>query len=70
MHRHRHRPRRRERHPELFPAAAQPPMPHAVPGWDGLPEQARRAVTTLMTRLLVAHAGGTALKAKDGADER
>ena len=69
MHRHRHRPRRRERQPELFPAA-QPPMPHAVPGWDRLPEQARRAVTTLMTRLLVAHAGGTAPKAKDGADER
>ena len=69
MHRHRHRPRRRERQPELF-AAAQPPMPHAVPGWDRLPEQARRAVTALMARLLVAHAGGTAPKARDGADER
>ncbi len=69
MHRHRHRPRRRERQPGLFPAA-QPPMPHAAPGRDRLPEQAGRAVTTLMTRLLVAHAGGTAPKAGDGADER
>ena len=64
-----HRPRSWERQPDLFPAR-QLPMPHAVPGWDGLPEQARRAVTTLMTRLLVAHAGGTAPKAGDGADER
>ena len=40
-----------------------------APGWDRLAEQARRAVTTLMTRLLVAHAGGTSPKARDGADE-
>ncbi len=69
MHRHRHRPRTPERQPELFPVA-QPPVAYAAPGWDSLPDQARHAVTALMTQLLITHASGTVPGAGDDADER
>ena len=64
-----HRPRNWERQPDLFPAR-QPPIAEAAPEWDGLPEQARHAVTALMTRLLTAHTGGAVPKAGGDADER
>jgi hypothetical protein len=41
-----------------------------VPGWNDLPEQTRQAVTKLMSCLLVAHAGGTALQSGSDGDER
>jgi hypothetical protein len=69
MQRRSHRPRSRERQPDLFPAR-QPRVAEVAPGWDGLPEQARHAVTALMTRLLTAHTGGAVPKAGDDADER
>ena len=69
MQRRSHRPRNRERQPDLFPAR-QPRVAEAAPRWDGLPEQARHAVTALMARLLTAHTGGAVPKAGDDADER
>jgi hypothetical protein len=41
-----------------------------VPGWNDLPEQTRQAVTGLMSRLLVAHAGGAAPQPGSDGDER
>jgi hypothetical protein len=41
-----------------------------VPGWNDLPEQTRQAVTGLISRLLVAHVGGTALQPGSDGDER
>jgi hypothetical protein len=64
-----HRPRSWERQPDLFPAR-QPRVAEAAPRWDGLPEQARHAVTALVTRLLTAHTGGAVPKAGGDADER
>lgn len=59
MHRPRCRPRRPDQQLDLFPSPqASTLIP--VPGWNDLPEQTRQAVTGLMSRLLVAHAGGAA----------
>src|SRR5215211_647455 len=69
MHRHRRRARTPERQPELF-SAPQPPVAGAAPGWSALPDQARHAVTALMTRLLITHASGTVPGPGSKADER
>jgi hypothetical protein len=46
------------------------PAPGATPGWSSLPPDTRRALTGLMTRLLVEHAGGEPTDRRSGADER
>jgi hypothetical protein len=69
MHRHRRRTRTPERQPDLF-LTPQRPAAEVGPGWSGLPDVTQQAVMALMTRLLVAHAGGKAPRAGDGADER
>lgn len=69
MHRLRCRPRRPDHQLDLFPSPqASTLLP--VPGWNDLPEQTRPAVTGLMSRPLVAHAGGTALQPGSDGDER
>ena len=49
-------------------------MPTAPPVWGVLPEPTQRTLTDLLTRLLVAHAGGVApeqgVRAGGDADER
>ncbi len=69
MHRHCYRPRTPEQQPDLFPTQ-QPSAAYAAPGWNSLPDQARQAVTALMLRLLLAHAGGTVRETGSDADER
>jgi len=41
-----------------------------VPEWNDLPEQTRQAVTGLMSRLSIAHAGGAAPQPGSVGDER
>ena len=69
MHRHRRRARTPERQPELF-SEPQPLAAEATPGWSTRPDQARHAVTALMTRLLITHASGTVPEPGSSADER
>jgi hypothetical protein len=45
-------------------------MPGTTPGWNTLPDQTRQALTGLMTRMLVAHAGGAAPESGSDGDER
>lgn len=57
------RQRRRNRGPyrQLDLCLASPPAaPDAAPGWSTLPDPTQQALTSLLTRLLIAHAGGTA----------
>ena len=69
MHRPRCRPRRPDHQLDLFPSSqASTLLP--VPGWNALPEQTRHTVTGLMSRLLVAHAGGAAPQSESDGDER
>ena len=69
MHRPRCRPRRPDHQLDLFPSRqASTLIP--VPGWNDLPEQTRQAVTGLLSRLLVAHAGGAAPQPGSVGDER
>jgi len=69
MHRPRYRPRSPDHQLDLFPSSqASTLLP--VPGWNDLPEQTRQAGTGLISRLLVAHAGGTALQPGSDGDER
>ena len=69
MHRLRCRPQRLDPQLDLFPSPqASTLIP--VPGWNDLPEQTRQAVTGLISRLLVAHVGGTALQPGSDGDER
>lgn len=63
------RPRRPDHQLDLFPSSpASTLLP--LPGWNDLPEQTRQAVTGLISRLLVAHAGDTALQPRSDGDER
>ena len=64
------RPSRRlpSRQLELFAPGAPQPAP-GTPSWTTLPEPTRRAVTGLVTRMLIAHAGsGTLAPEGDGDD--
>ena len=69
MHRHRHPAQMPERQPDLF-SEPQPLAAEATPGWSALPDQARHAVTALMTHLLITHASGTVPEPGSSADER
>ncbi len=58
MERHRcHRTRTPGRQLE-FLAPTPPSAQHTTPEWSSLPQPTRHALTALMTRLLVDHAGG------------
>lgn len=59
-------PRRRSPSPqlELFPEGTA--LPPSAPCWATLPEPTRRALTALMTRLLIAHAAAGTPAPEDG----
>lgn len=63
------RPLRRPPNPqlELFPERTPLRLPD-TPSWSTLPEPTRRALTGLVTRMLLAHAGAEAL-APEGRDD-
>ena len=54
--------------PELFPERTPLPPPGA-PSWSTLPEPTRRALTGLVTRMLIAHAGAEAVASEGGDDD-
>lgn len=54
---------------DLFEANV-PPSPEGMPSWTTLPDQTRSALTELMTRILVAHAGAVATLPGSDGDER
>lgn len=58
-------PRPPKRQLDLF-AGSPPP----TPAWSALPDQTRQALTGLMTRLLLAHAGEAGPKSRSDGDER
>ncbi len=64
-----HRHRTSGRQPDLFPL---PQLPAAATGpvWSDLPDVTQRALTALMTRLLVTHVAGVAPELGGDADER
>jgi hypothetical protein len=69
MHRLPRRHRTLDRQLDLFPPPrTSTPLP--APGWDALPDRTRQAVTGLMTRLLIAHAGGMIVEPGSDGDER
>ena len=56
------------RQPDLFDPT--PRLARGVtPSWGSLPQQTRRTLTGLVTRLLVDHAGGGACDPRSNADE-
>ena len=69
MHRPHRRPRRPDHQLDLF-QTSQASASISAPGWSALPDQTRQAVTGLMTRLLIAHAGGAATTPGGDGDER
>ena len=56
------------RQPDLFDT---PPGPAAgtMPSWEALPQQTRRMLTGLVTRLLVEHVNARASEPRSNADE-
>jgi hypothetical protein len=50
--------RKLDRQPDLFDPPLQPLAHGVMPNWATLPQQTRRMLTTLVTRLLVDHASG------------
>jgi hypothetical protein len=64
------RPPRRSSSPqlELFQERA-PLPPRGAPTWTTLPVQTQRALTGLMTRMLIAHVGAVALEPEDDGDD-
>jgi hypothetical protein len=70
------RPRHRTRSPNRqldLALTSGPPTPTAPPAWCALPEATRCTLTGLLTRLLVAHAGGApqqGARPEGDADER
>lgn len=68
MPRIRRRPPGPDQQLDFFVASLQP-TPYPAPVWSDLPDQAQQVVTGLMTRLLIAHAGGAGRLGSDG-DER
>jgi hypothetical protein len=67
-HPRRRRPQTQDHQPDLFAASA-PSTRRGAPGWSTLPHQTRSAVTGLVTRLLIEHAGGETRKQRSDADE-
>ena len=66
---HRHRTTTSGRQPDLFP----PPQSLAAatdPTWSDLPDVTQRALTALVTRLLISHAAGVAPGFGGDVDER
>jgi hypothetical protein len=63
-------PSRRPPNPklELLPEGTPLPPPGA-PSWSRLPEPTRRALTRLVTRMLIAHVGAEAPVREDGDDD-
>jgi hypothetical protein len=57
----RRRPRLRHHQLDLR-LVSQPLALGAAPGWSTLPDQTRRTLTSLLTRLLIAHAGSAGLE--------
>ena len=69
MERRSDRIRTRDRQPDLF-APTPRPARGITPSWSSLPQQTRRTLTGLVTRLLVEHAGGGATRGpRSNADE-
>jgi hypothetical protein len=66
-HPRRRRPQTQDRQPDLFANA--PSTRRGAPGWSTLPHQTRSAVTGLVTRLLIEHAGGETRNPRGDADE-
>ena len=67
------RPHRRSRTPERQPDLFPPhhlAAPDADPAWEALPDRTRQALTGLLARLFMAHAGGAAPLGGADADER
>ena len=64
------RPSRRQSSPqlELFPERTPRPAPGA-PTWTMLPEPTRQALTGLVTRMLIAHAGTEAFAPEGDGDD-
>jgi len=64
------RPSRRPPKPqlELFPETTPHPSPGA-PSWTMLPEPTRRALTALVTRMLIAHVGVEAVTLEGANDD-
>jgi hypothetical protein len=64
------RPSRRPSTPqlELFRESA-PLLLRGVPTWTALPDQTRRTLTSLMTRMLIAHVGATPLEPTGDSDD-
>jgi hypothetical protein len=53
---------------DLFGTGAPPPLA-GVPNWTALPDQTRRTLTGLVTRMLIAHAGAAALEPTGDVDD-
>lgn len=67
------RPRNRTQMPgrQLDLLNPRPPLARcASPEWTSLPDQTRRALTDLVTRLLVEHAGDAACEPRSCTDDR
>ncbi len=69
MQRPHRRPRTPERQPDLFTPSRWAASDMA-PAWDALPDRTRQALTGLLARLFVAHAGGAASASGGDADKR
>jgi hypothetical protein len=54
---------------DLFEEYASPST-EGMPTWTTLPDQTRRALTGLMTRLLISHASAVVIEAGSDGDER
>ncbi len=67
-HPRRRRPRTQDRQSDLF-AANPPSTRRGAPRWSTLPHQTRSAVTGLVIRLLIEHAGGETRDLRSDADE-
>jgi hypothetical protein len=46
-----------------------PLPPRGAPTWTALPDQTRRALTGLVTRMLIAHAGAATPEPEGGGDD-
>lgn len=47
-----------------------PPSTEGMPSWTTLPDQTQSALTGLMTRMLVTHAGAVAIESGSDGNER